>query len=65
MKKPQEKTNPLDRTNAAIKIPEGGLTCEDGRKFLVRCWKPTVKTGGLVAIETEVIVQFPDGEYAQ
>jgi hypothetical protein len=65
MNKSQEKTNPLDRTNAAIKIPEGGLTCEDGRKFFVRCWKPTVKTGGLVTIEMEVIVQFPDGEYAQ
>jgi hypothetical protein len=65
MNKSQEKTNPLDRTNAAIKIPEGGLTCEDGRKFLVRCWKPTVKTVGLVTIEMEVIVQFPDGEYAQ
>jgi hypothetical protein len=65
MSKPQEKSERLDRTNAAIKIPEGGLTCEDGRKFLVRCWKPTVKTGGLVTIEMEVIVQFPDGEYAQ
>ncbi len=65
MSRPEEKTNPLDRINAAIKIPEGGLTCEDGRKFLVRCWKPTVKTGGLVTIEMEVIVQFPDGEYAQ
>ncbi len=65
MSKLQEKSDKLDRTNAAIKIPEGGLTCEDGRKFLVRCWKPTVKTQGLVTIEMEVIVQFPDGEYAQ
>jgi len=65
MSKTQEKSDKLDRTNAAIKIPEGGLTCEDGRVFRVRCWKPTVKTEGLVTIEMEVIVQFPDGEYAQ
>ena len=65
MSRLQQNSDKLDRTNAAIKIPEVGLTCEDGRKFRVRCWKPTVKTEGLVTIEIEVIVQMPDGEFAQ
>jgi hypothetical protein len=65
MKKTQEETNPLDQTNAAIKIPRVGLTCEDGRVFRVRSWEPVVSIGKLVTIKIEVIVQMPDGEYAQ
>jgi hypothetical protein len=65
MKKTQEETNSLDQTNAAIKIPRVGLTCEDGRVFRVRSWEPVVSTGKLVTIKIEVIVQMPNGEYAQ
>jgi hypothetical protein len=65
MSKPREKTNSLDQTNAAIKIPSVGLTCEDGRVFRVRSWEPVVSIGKLVTIKIEVIVQMPDGEYAQ
>ena len=65
MKKTQEETNSLDQTNAAIKIPRVGLTCEDGRVFRVRSWEPVVSIGKLVTIKIEVIVQMPDGGYAQ
>ena len=65
MKKTQEETNSLDQTNAAIKIPRVGLTCEDGRVFRVRSWEPVVSIGKLVTIKIEVIVKMPDGEYAQ
>jgi hypothetical protein len=61
--KPQEKSDFLDRKNAAIEIPHGGvLTCEDGRKFKIRLWRPTVKKDSCVIIEMEVLVQLPDGD---
>ena len=64
MSESKEKNELRERINAAIKIPEGGLTCSDGRRFRVRSWEASAALDRPVTIKIEVIVQFPDGEYA-
>jgi hypothetical protein len=64
MSESKEKNEKRERINAAIKIPEGGLTCSDGRTFRVRSWEALAALDKAVTIKIEVIVQMPDGGYA-
>ena len=49
--------------NAAISCPDTGeLTCNDGRVFLIREWRPIVRLDDCVSVTIEAIVKVPTGQ---
>ena len=54
----------VELANEAIALPSEWLKSDDGREFLVKEWKPRVKSGSAIEIEVVFIVKMPDGKIA-
>ena len=54
----------VEQVNEAIALPSEWIKSDDGREFLIKEWRPKVKTGSVIEIEVVFIVKMPDGKTA-